>query len=140
MTALYNDTMTSVNAGTSGRNSVEAKWHSRVRVQAGDYEADAKPKGDTIAIGQIPEGSMLLPESVVLFDALGANSALAVGTTASPALYKASTATTSAGSMNLDAIGGANSPVSADTDILITVSGTGAITGTIKSVLVYAWV
>jgi hypothetical protein len=142
MTALYNDVITIKNAGTSGSDALDAKWNGRVRIQAGTYEAAGASIADTIKIAEVPVGCYILPSSTVSFDALGASTTLAVGNPGTPALYSAATSTSSAGTLNLTAIAGINAAVVATTsgtDIILTVAG-GAITGTIQSVIEYAFI
>lgn len=118
-------------------------WDGRVRVQTDVYEASALAKGNVIQLAKIPNGGVVLPISNVTFDALGSNTAIAVGTgstgaAASNSKYIASTATTSAGQLFFNLVDGANDEMSADTYIYATVSGSGAMTGTIRSTIFYS--
>lgn len=140
MATIYNDVMTVKNAGATGTTALDAKWNGRVRTIVGTTELAAAAQGTIVELAQIPEGAYVMPSSTIHYDALGANSALAIGTVASPALHLASTATTSAGASSLNAIAGITTKYTASTALVATVSGTGAATGTLTSVIQYAWI
>jgi hypothetical protein len=101
------------------------------------YEAAAAAKGTVIYMGKFP-GKGKVAGGYLYFDALGADSAIAVGTVASPAAFCASTATTSAGKVALGTVPELLE-VAAGTDIIATVSGTGAATGTIELAMLIAY-
>lgn len=115
---------------------------ARVRWVHDSYEASAVAQGSYIYLGgKVPAGAHILPGSALYHDALGSNSALAVGTSEGGVDLVASTATTSAGSISLagtvDTFGTETSSAS---DVIVTVSGSGAITGTLRLHLLYAMV
>lgn len=138
MANVYGVNYTKFNTPTPTNKVDGSEVNARVRWIHDKYEASAKAQGTVIYMAKLPNGARVLPESRLYHDALGANSALSVGTVASPASLAASTATTSAGSIALGAVDTFTSAVSTETAIVVTVSGTGAITGTIELSLYYA--
>lgn len=141
MATVYGVNSTKHNS-PSMANMVEGVEDSgRVIYKHDSYEATAKAQGTEIVLGKVKKGEIILPQSAIAYDALGANSALAVGytdgTTASPAALLASTATTSAGVSTFAACGDA-AAATADLTIYATVSGSGAITGSVDLHLLVA--
>jgi hypothetical protein len=97
------------------------------------YEAAAVPQNDVIQMVSIPQNAVIL-DVILDYDALGASSALTVGDGGSSARFITSTATTSAGVARLNSAAdvGRGYKYTADDTVDITVSGTGAITGTVR--------
>jgi hypothetical protein len=139
MTELKGTNSTIADSPTPSTLLDPGKWGGRVRAQHDVYETSSTPQGDTIQIATVPKGALVMPQSSIAFDALGSNTALSVGTVASPAKYIASTATTSAGQLFFNLVDGSGDQMTADTDIIITVSGSGAATGTIRSCVMYSY-
>lgn len=136
---MANTTQYGYFSASTAQNKLGAEWRGRVRHVYGTYEASALAQGEVINITPLYEGEYVLPQSRLDHDALGANSAVAIGITGSPALYAASTATTSAGTIEFDAIDGIGTATASDTTLFATVSGTGALTGTLKFSVLIAW-
>lgn len=134
MANKYGTTYTKTLTPTPANKVDATTWGGRVRYMYDTYEAAAVAQGDTIYLCKLPKGAKVLPQSTLVYDALGSNSALAVGYGTTPAALLASTATTSAGSSNLLSVS-----LASDADIFVTVSGTGAITGTVELNLLYAY-
>jgi hypothetical protein len=101
------------------------------------YECSATAQGTVIYLGKFP-GKGYLAGGYLYFDALGADSAIAVGTVADPDAFCASTATTSAGKVAFG-VAASLTEWAAGTDIIATVSGTGAATGTIELAMLIAY-
>ena len=117
------------------------QYGGRVRWMHDSYEAAAVAKGSSIVMGQkVPKGAYILPISKVYHDALGANSAIAIGTSELGADLSASEDTTAAGTVEIgndvDSFGAA---LSSDSNIWVTASGTGALTGTLRLDLYYSF-
>lgn len=140
MATVYGVNATKNNAPSHQNVLDPSEQGARVRWIHDKYEAVASAQGTSIVLGgKVPAGAQILPISAIYFDALGANSALAVGTTELGAELLASTATTSAGTA---ALGGTvdtfGTKLSSASNIWVTVSGSGAITGTLRLDLYYA--
>jgi hypothetical protein len=101
------------------------------------YECSAAAQGTVIYLGKFP-GKGYLAGGNLYFDALGSNSAIAVGTASEPDAFLASTATTSAGKAVLGPVSSLTE-WAAGTDIIATVSGSGAATGTIELAMLIAY-
>ena len=100
-----------------------------------EYEASALASGSAITIGALPKDAALV-DAVILTDALGASSTLALGDAASPTRYIAATSSASAGAIRLSKVDGLRYEVTEATDLLVTTGGA-SITGTIKVVITY---
>ena len=112
----------------------------RVRVHQDTYEAAALADPSTIQVGKQLQAGAKIIDVQVFFDALGAGTQIDVGDADDSNRYITTTATTSAGSVSLNAITGHLYEIGTNTDddiIVITSSG-GAATGTIQIVITYA--
>jgi len=139
MTTYYSVNKTKNLAPSNSNILPAAENGSPVRFMHDSYEAAGVVKGSTIKMGGvIPKGAIIDPDSKLYHDALGSNSALAVGTAALGVELSASEATTSAGTLELGAdVDSFGTPLTADSEIYVSVSGTGAITGTLRLALKY---
>lgn len=111
-------------------------WGSRVQMMYDTYEASSLGTGSTIKMGVLPAGARILPQSMVMTDALGTGVTLAVGDGTTATKFMAATSFASAGSVGFTAIDNLGVRLAADTNIVITTGG-GAATGTIKLFLLY---
>jgi hypothetical protein len=134
MANKYGTTYTKTLTPTPANKVDATTWGGRVRYIYDVYEAAAVAQGDVIYLAKLPKGAVILPQSQLVYDALGSSSALAVGYGTTPAALLASTATTSAGSANLISVS-----LSTDADVFVTVSGSGAATGTVAMHMLYAY-
>jgi len=116
-----------------------AQVHGRVRVAFDTYEASSLASGSDITVARLPEGATVY-EIIVIHDALGASSTLAVGDSADADRYITATASTAANGkiiMTEDGvIDGFGYENSSATDVLITTGGA-TISGTIKAAVFY---
>lgn len=127
MANVYGVNYTKTRTPTPANKIDAAGYGGRVRYYSDTYEADAAAQGTVVYLGKAKKGEVVMPQSQLTYDALGANTALAVGYAGAPAALLASTATTSAGTSNLNKV-----TLTEDVDIFATVSGSGAITGTVQ--------
>ena len=134
MANVYGVNYTKTVTPTPANKIDAAGWGGRVRFLSDTYEAAAAAQGTKVYLGKLPKGSVVLAQSNLTFDALGANSALAVGYEGAPAAFVASTATTSAGSEAFNKVA-----LTDDVDVFATVSGSGAITGTVGVDILYSY-
>jgi len=139
MANVYGVNYTKKMAPTPANQIDSAQYGGRVRWTYDSYECSSTAKGTVIYLATIPEGAHVLPESKLYHDALGANTALAIGTTADTVKWSDSEATTAAGNIELDKIGVAGTAMTAATDLIVTVSGSGAATGTLELSLYVAY-
>jgi hypothetical protein len=139
MATFYGVNYTKFNTPTPENKVQGNEYNAPVRFVHDSYECSATAKGSQIYLAKVPKGALILPESRIYHDNLGANSALAVGIAEYGVELSASEATTAAGDIQLggdvDSFGTA---LTANSDIIVTVSGTGAATGTIRLALYYA--
>jgi hypothetical protein len=134
MANKYGTTYTKTLTPTPANKVDATTWGGRVRYMYDTYEASAVAQGDVVYLAKLPKGAKVLPQSQLVYDALGSSSALAVGYGTTPAALLASTATTSAGSSNLLSVS-----LDDDSDVFVTVSGSGAITGTVELHVLYSY-
>lgn len=139
MATVYGVNYTKFNTPTPENKVQGNQYNAPVRWIHDSYEASAVAKGDFIYLGKVPQGAFILPESRIYHDNLGSNSAIAVGTSELGVQLSASEATTAAGEVQLggdvDSFGTATA---AEVDIIVTASGSGALTGTLRLSLCYA--
>jgi len=129
------------NLAPSHQNVIDpSEQGARVRWITDSYEAAGVAKGSSIVLGgKIPQGAQILPESKIYHDALGSNSAIAVGTAEFGVELSASEATTSAGTVELGAdVDSFGTKETGAVEIWVTSSGSGALTGTLRLDLYYA--
>jgi len=139
MADYYGVNYTKFNTPTPANKVNGSEYGSGVKWIHDSYEAAGVVKGSSIYIGKVPQGVFILPESRIYHDALGGSSELAVGTAVAGVELSAAEDTSAAGDIQLggdvDSFGTATT---AETDIIVTVSGSGAITGTLRLSLCYA--
>jgi hypothetical protein len=140
MATVYGVNATKNNAPNPQNIIDPSEQGGRVRWVHDSYEAVAVVKGSSVILGGvIPAGAQILPGSKVYHDALGSNSSLAVGTSILGVELSALEITTGAGTVELGAdVDGFGTKLAANKNIWVTVTGTGAITGTIRLDLYYA--
>jgi hypothetical protein len=110
----------------------------KVHVLTDTYEASTLAENSTIKMGAPLPGGAIVLGIILLWDALGTSTTLAVGDQASAARYITAAASTSAGRSVLLDIDGALHSVTTGTDDIITITlGGAAGTGTIKIVVFY---
>jgi len=115
-----------------------SEWHGNIRVQYDSYEASSLASGSDISVARLPKGAKVY-DIIVHFDALG-SATISVGDSANAARYIAATSVSSAGQMSMSqegAIDGVGYEQTAETDIILT-TGSAAISGTIKCVVMYS--
>ena len=113
------------------------EWSGKMRVQFDTFEASSLASGSDISVARLPKGAKVY-DIVVHFDALG-SATISVGDSGAAARYIAATSTSSAGQMSMSqegAIDGVGYENTEETDILLT-TGSAAISGTIKCVVMY---
>ena len=113
------------------------EWSGKMRVQFDTFEASSLASGSDISVARLPKGAKVY-DIVVHFDALG-SATISVGDSGAAARYIAATSVSSAGQMSMSqegAIDGVGYENTEETDILLT-TGSAAITGTIKCVVMY---
>lgn len=117
-----------------------AQVSGRLRVWFDSYEASGLASGSTIAVARLPKGSRLYDVQIHHDDLGTAAGTLEVGDSGDPDRFIAAFATGSAGVRSMHANGVIDNvgyQMPAETDILITTAGA-SVTGTIKSVVIYA--
>jgi len=112
-------------------------WGSRVQLMYDEYEAEGLTTASTITVGVLPAGARLLPNSIIMHDALGTSRTLALGDGTTANKFMAATAAASAGKLWLTAIDELGVRLAASTNLVLTIAG-GTGTGTIKSFILYA--
>lgn len=111
----------------SGKKRVSVDW----------YEATGEAVGSRFVLGKLPKGAILLPNSCLLTDALGAGRTLAIGDGTTADKFLAATAVNTANlNTPLTGIDNFGVELAADTTFYATVGGD-VPTGTIKLVLFY---
>ena len=140
MATVYGVNATKINSPSHQNTLSPDEQGGRIRWIHDSYEAAGVAKGSFIYLGnKVPAGAQILPGSKLYHDALGANSELAVGTSELGVDLAASEVTTSAGTIEfnntVDLFG---TKGTAAKDIIVTISGAGAITGTVRLSLMYA--
>lgn len=141
MATVYGVNKTKMNAGNHQNIISPDEQGARVRWMQDSYEAAGLVKGSSIVMGgKVPQGAQILPGSKVWHDALGGSSEIAVGTAELGVELSASEDTSSAGTVGLNDAGvdGFGTKLSSAVDIWVTVSGSGALTGTLRLDLYYA--
>lgn len=117
---------------------VASENHGRLRVQYDTYEASSLASGSDISVARLPAGAVVY-DIIVHFDALG-SATISVGDSGAAARYIAATSVSSAGQMAMSqegAIDGFGYENTAETDVLLT-TGSAAISGTIKTAVIYS--
>jgi hypothetical protein len=112
-------------------------WGSRVQLMYDEYEASGLTAASTITVGVLPAGARLLPQSMIMTDALGTARTLALGDGTTANKFMAATSVAAAGSVWLTAIDQLGVRLAASTNMVLTIAG-GTGTGTIKSFIFYA--
>lgn len=107
------------------------EWAGKVLVSYDKYEAAGLASGSTIHMGLLPAGARVLPISMIVNDALGTDTTLAVGDGTTADKFLSATSTAAAGQIPFDGIDALGEPLSEQVPIVVTVGG-GAATGTIK--------
>lgn len=120
-------------AGIKSSDHLGVERSGKERFLLDTYEASALAIGQTIGIGKLKAGEVLL-DAAITVDALGASSTLSLGDAGSATRYMAAFSTVSAGCNRIMAAGGVGYKVTADTELILTVAG-GAITGTVKALV-----
>jgi len=140
MATTYGVNRTKIRAGGHQNIISPDEQGARVKWVHDSAEAAGVAKGSFIYMGgQIPAGAQILPESKIYHDNLGSNTAIAVGTSELGVELSASEATTAAGSVDLGAdVDSFGTKLTAASDIIVTSSGSGALTGTLRLDLYYA--
>ena len=139
MATVYGVNYTKFNTPTPENKVQGNQYNAPVRWVHDSYEAAGVAKGDFIYLGKVPEGCYILPESRIYHDNLGSNSAIAVGTSELGVDLSAEEATTAAGDVQLGGdVNSFGTATTAEVDIIVTASGAGALTGTIRLSLCYA--
>ena len=113
-------------------------WGGRVRVRMDSYEASTLAADSTIEVAKLPKGARVLPQSMVMADALGTGVTLSLGNAGDAEQYLAAVEFNTGGqSKTLDGIDGICAKLETEETVLITV-GAAAATGTIRSVIFYS--
>jgi len=111
-----------------------SQWGGKLRVQYDTYEASAFAAG-TISVATLPKGAIVY-DVVLHADDMGTGTTATVGDAGDPDRFITSTDTASAATLTrLNAIAGFGYEYSAQTDIIITTTGTS--TGTFKIAIFY---
>lgn len=119
----------------SGDKAFVSDVTGKVRVFQDEYEAAALSAGSTIELAILPKGARVVGGNL-LFDALGASSTLAVGTSSNATLYLPSGSSASAGNRLFGSIDSLSVPLADETVVLVTTGGA-PITGTVKLIVEY---
>ena len=120
-------------------NADSGEWSGKLRVQYDTYEASSLASGSDISVARLPKGAVVY-DVIVHFDALGGSSTIQVGDSGDTDRYIVATSTASAGQMSMaqeGAIAGFGYEQTAETDVILTTGGA-AITGTIKTAVIYS--
>ena len=138
MAELYGVNVTKYDAGTGKDNWIDQGLiKSSLKIWSDVYEAAAAQIADTIVIAELPAGAVV-HDILMQFDALGA-ATLNCGDANTAALYKAAVDVSAAGDDNTILVDGAQYVIGTNADderIILTVAGA-AITGTIKTAVLY---
>lgn len=130
--------VTKFDAGTSDTTWIDQGLiKSSIKIWSDVYEAAAVQIADTIVIAELPAGAVVMG-ILLQFDALGA-ATVNCGDANTADLYKAAVDVSSAGDDNTILVDGAQYVIGTNADderIILTVAGA-AITGTIKSAVLY---
>lgn len=119
------------------RTLLGPEYGGKVRVIQDSYEAASLAAGSTIAVGKIPKGAVYVGGWVIADD-LSSAGTLSLGDSGSATRFMAATVFTTAGQAKAaQAIDGIGYAFTADTEIILT-TGVEEMTGTIKTVLLYA--
>ena len=138
MAELYGVNVTKYDAGTGQDNWIDQGLiKSSIKIWSDVYEAVAAQIADTIVIAELPAGA-IVHGILMQFDAVGA-ATLNCGDANTADLYKAAVDVSAAGDDNTILVDGAQYVIGTNADderIILTIAGA-AITGTIKTAVLY---
>jgi len=140
MSAVKGVTKTKIDAGTLENLDAIGTYNAEVLCMRDTYEAAALATASTIKMGgEIPKGARI-QEVVVGFDTLSGDTTFDVGDSADANRYQDAVDASSTGFQRIEAVDGMDYVVgtaSGDNQIVITITGTSAATGTIKVAVFY---